>query len=176
MYNEITWKDIKGYEGIYQISNAILIRSKHRFSRSSPMRGNILKAKKQKNGYYHVVLCKNGKKKDFYIHRLVAEAFIPNPDKKPHVNHLNGIKTDNRIENLEWVTPSENAIHACNMGVHFDIAALMHKGRRVLNTCTGEEYSSIGKAAKAVGVSHSTMRRRLVGQRRNTTCLSLIPD
>ena len=64
-----------------------------------------------RNKYLTVHLCKNNKPKHFFIHRLVAEAFIPNPDKKPQVNHINGIKTDNTVSNLEWVSSEENISH-----------------------------------------------------------------
>lgn len=177
----IEWKDIEGYEGIYQVSNTGLVRSKDRFintidGKSYWKAGKLLKPKNHKYGYHEVLLCKNGIKEHHYVHRLLASAFIPNPDKKPQVNHLNGLKYDNRIENLEWVTQSENALHACRAGLYFDIAAQKHRGRRVLDTSTREQYSSIDKAAKAAGLSPSTMRRMLVGQRRNTTSFSLIPD
>lgn len=64
------------------------------------------------NGYKHIILCKDGQMFYRSVHRLVAQAFIPNPENKPYVNHINGVKDDNRVENLEWVTDSENKYHS----------------------------------------------------------------
>jgi hypothetical protein len=98
------WKDIDGFSGDYQISSITNVRSLKK--------GNVKILKKVlSNGYYHVGLCKNGIVTISYIHRLVAIAFIPNPNNLPCVNHINNIRTDNRIENLEWVTHRENISH-----------------------------------------------------------------
>lgn len=73
---------------------------------------NILKTSISRNGYVHISLCKNGKVKTFRVHRLIAEAFIPNPENKPQVNHIDGNRINNSLSNLEWVTRSENHLHA----------------------------------------------------------------
>ena len=97
------WKYIKGYENLYSVSNYGRIWS-HRNKRClNPILTN--------KGYLRVHLSKNGKTETFSVHRLVAMAFIDNPEKKPTVNHINEIKTDNRVENLEWATMAEQNSH-----------------------------------------------------------------
>ncbi len=86
------WKDIAGYEGLYQVSNLGNVKS---FCKKTP---HILSPATDRNGYSSVCLHIDGKKRTCTIHRLVAKAFIPNPDNKRDVNHLNGVKTDNRVE------------------------------------------------------------------------------
>ena len=108
---EEIWKDVQGYEGLYQVSNLGRVKS---FQLGE---GTLLNPSLARKGYLCVELRLSGKRKRFRIHRLVAMAFIPNIENKPEVNHINGIKTDNRIENLEWVTHLENISHAWNTGL-----------------------------------------------------------
>jgi len=108
------WKDVVGFEGLYQVSNlgkvkTIPSKKRYRPSQSGDRSFQI------HFGYCVINLFKDNKSHYKRVHRLVAEAFIPNPNKKPCVNHINGIKTDNRIENLEWCTHSENEIHSYNI-------------------------------------------------------------
>ena len=109
------WFDIKGYEGLYQINRNGEIRSLSHYTkfknRTSYHKGKLLKMHDNGRGYFKVALCKDGKQKMFYIHRLVAGTFIDNPNNYPQVNHINGNKKDNRVENLEWVTDLENKQH-----------------------------------------------------------------
>lgn len=108
------WRDIKGYEGLYQVSNLGNVKSLT-YKNTKQIRNR--RPYKNKNGYLRVELSKNGKKKKVSIHRLVAQAFILNTDNKPEVNHKNGIKADNRADNLEWVEPKENIRHAIISGL-----------------------------------------------------------
>lgn len=103
---EEIWKDVKGYEGLYQISN--LGKVKRLVSVKCKKERFLSITKDRKSGYCRVMLCKNNKTKRFLIHRLIAEHFIPNPENKPCIDHINGVKDDNRIENLRWCTYKEN--------------------------------------------------------------------
>ena len=96
------WKDIKNYEGIYQISNLGRVKSLHN------NKERLLKLHRKPDGYIQVVLCKNYKIVSRLTHRLVAEAFIPNPDNLPEVNHKDEDKTNNCVDNLEWCNSSYN--------------------------------------------------------------------
>lgn len=137
-----SWKKIKGYENRYEISDMGRIR------RLSD--GGYMRPAKNSNGYLHVVLSKGGVAKDYRVHRLVASHFIENSEGKRDVNHKNGIKTDNRAENLEWLTHSENELHK--------VYELKTPGR-LYGACrpvecveTGVVYRSISEAKRALGL------------------------
>ena len=103
--NKEIWKDIKDYEGLYQISNLGNVRSLDRVVERhglTNLPGRMMKTVIHSNGYVVISLSKNGKRISYFVHRLVAEAFIPNPNNYPLLNHKNEIKNDNRVENIEW--------------------------------------------------------------------------
>ena len=115
--NKEEWRDIKGYEGLYQVSNMGRVKSLERtfvdkIGRERTFRGRILKQKTESNGYLRIALHEDsGKVKRFYIHRLVCEAFHENPENKPCVNHIDENKSNNEASNLEWCTYKENNNH-----------------------------------------------------------------
>ena len=140
------WKPVEGYEDYYLVSNMGRIKSL--------CRGIILKPVLKKSGYLGILFCtKNGKRKNMKIHRLVAKAFLPNPQNKPQVNHKNEDKRDNRSVNLEWVTAKEN----CNYGTRTERIVKTNKKRGNYkawrhSACmcveTGEIFNSQTDAAK----------------------------
>ena len=107
--NEEIWKPIVGYEGLYEVSSYGRVRSLDKYdSRNCFRKGKVLSPFKDRYGYLSVVLSCNGKCKTINVHRLVAKAFLPNPDNLPQVNHKNEDKSDNRVDNLEWCDSKYN--------------------------------------------------------------------
>lgn len=164
LYFMEVWKDINGYEGLYQVSNLGNVKSlKYGKER-------ILKPDVSKFGYLFVDLCKNNICKSFRVHRLVAIVFIPNLENKEQVNHINGIKTDNMVQNLEWVTAKENIQHAYDNGLKY-----AQKGEKHINSkLTNEQVLSIKKdnrtqkeIAKDYNVSFQQISRIKRGERWN---------
>lgn len=135
------WRDIKGYEGLYQISDSGEVRNS---------KGQIRKQTLNKNGYLYVNLCKGGKVHNYPVHRLVALAFVETADEKLTVNHKNEIKTDNRACNLEWMTLDDNLRY----GNHFQRAKNSRKGK-----LTGSSHFNYGK----LGAASHTHKGKVVG-------------
>ena len=156
------WKDISGYVGLYQVSNFGRVKSLQRVIKVKHPTGctytkrwlcRILKPVKDTNGYSVVSLGKHNRK---LIHRLVAEAFIPNPENKPHINHIDGNKTNNFLENLEWATVSENALHSHRVLRHKSVNPTLgkfgknhHNSKIVLQIKDGKIIAKFYGAAEA---------------------------
>jgi hypothetical protein len=186
---EEIWKDIPEYEGMYQISNLGNVKSQHYNHMSGQKPGKLLKVTLMKNGYVSLGLRMCDTNKTHLLHRLIAEAFIPNPDNKPNINHINAIRNDNCIENLEWCTQSENILHAFKMGTkvptgpkkgtkpwntnkklskeHIDKLSKAKLGkpslkkRKVIDLSTGIIYVGIQEAADALGIKYSNLCSKL---------------
>jgi len=113
---EEIWKNVVGYEWLYMVSNLGRVKSINRLTmyregRVGLTKEKILSQHSHYNGYLLVTLSKDGMRCKYLVHRLMALAFLPNPDNKPCINHINGVKADNRIENFEWCTQKENVRH-----------------------------------------------------------------
>lgn len=151
------WKDIKGYEGLYQVSDDGKVR---RIFKD----GTTKELKNREGLYYTVSLSKDGKKKSHSVHRLVAEAFIEVPTNHLEVNHKDGNKLNNNVENLEWVTQEQNRIHAIEkLGKH----PFGKPPRRVrcLDIRTGKviaEYPSVSEAGTAMNSPYARSRITMV--------------
>ena len=156
-----TWKDIVGYERLYQISSSGKVKSFPRYGTKTKDE-RILNQYKNRYGYMYVVLYKDGKRKIKTTHQLVAQAFIPNPENKPQANHINGDKTNNRVENLEWVTASENKLHS------YKVLKADHYKRKVICIETGKIYDSLLEASKECNCSRNHISNCCRGKR-NTT-------
>lgn len=157
------WKDIKDYENMYQISNYGRVKSLERIVKQGNKKRHLCEkilCQNLRNGYRTVYLNKNGNHVSKQVHRLVAETFILNSNNKPQVNHIDGNKQNNCVENLEWVTIKENLQHAKKIGL---TSPIKHNNRPVIQyTLDGKEikrYVSCCSAEHATKINHSNISK-----------------
>jgi hypothetical protein len=168
MQQELQWQPIHGYEGYYKVSDTGIVRSIDRKinlqnGKSRKIKGRTIASKKNNDGYLFVSVSRDGESITKYIHRAVAEAFLPNPKNLPEVNHLNGDKCNNCIVNLAWVTHRQNVQHC------YDTGLCKNKGGNhvfavgVIDNMLGKEFSTIKDWCAARGINYSTGRNLLTG-------------
>ena len=163
------WKELEGYEGDYEVSNMGQVRSITKEFECFSRRGNhthkrirygrVIKPRLQNNGYCVVWLSRNGKVKACTVHRLIAKTFIENPKNLYCVNHKNGDKTDNRVDNLEWCTSGENLKHA------YDKLNRVHrKGKKIFCVELNRTFESIKDASEKLKVNQSAIGNVIAGR------------
>jgi len=161
------WKDIEGYNGIYQVSNYGNVKSLDRqsFNKGNlhKIKGKLLKPSYAGTGYKRVILCHTKSQKYFYVHRLVLIAFTVFDNERNQVNHINGIKSDNRLSNLEWCSRSENMNHAYLFGLKtITKNQLDATSKKVFDENTGIVYNSIKEVSLKFNINYSTLRSRIL--------------
>lgn len=173
-YNTEVWKDVVGYEKYYQVSNEGRVRSLDRLTNNVNgcfvRKGRVLKQGVNRTGYNFVMLTdKDGKVKNCKVHRLVAITFIENPFNKKTVNHKDGNKTNNLLDNLEWATYSENMQHAVDNGLKRDCFKNKKVAKLTLNDEVIEVYNSLKQAAEMNGINSKTISKVCTGYRNYKT-------
>jgi len=153
---QIKWTAIAECNGIYYISNHGQVKS-YKYGKE-----RILKRVITPKGYWKIDIWLNGKSRSITIHKLVALAFVSNPDNKPQVNHKDGDKLNNDFTNLEWVTPQENIQHAWQNGLceSSRLAIIQYQSKPVIDCTTGKKYNSLKLACIDIGEPYSRHQKR----------------
>lgn len=177
---EEIWKWIDGYKNMYQVSNLGRVRSVDRYvycevspNKLQHLFGKVLKIRTDKKGYAVVCLSKEGKQKVGKVHRLVAQTFIPNPLDLPQVNHKDGCKTNNCVDNLEWCDNSYNQKHAWEFGLQPSYEESNGRGRparavAMLDLNTGEvlrTFETLASVKRETGINQFNVRSVCLGLR-----------
>lgn len=149
MESEI-WKDVVGYEGLYQVSNLGRIKRLPSVVKNRYIKGGLLKPRKHNSGYLSVYLCKNGVCEQWLLHRIVAMAFIPNPKNLPQINHKDSNRRNTFASNLEWCTQSYNIKYAYDHN-HKKEKMQWYKGAKCISAKPVRSYSKSGEFVKEYG-------------------------
>lgn len=164
---EEIWRPVKNYEGWYEVSSYGRVRSLDRVvvysdGRKCLWKGKILKIRKDNVGYLYCILYKNTRHKTSKVHRLVAQAFIPNPDNLPVINHKDEVKTNNRVENLEWCTQSYNINYGTrNEKVSKPVLQIDKNTGQVIS-----EYQSLREAGRQLNIGNGSISRCCNGKQK----------
>lgn len=157
--------DIQGYKGYYQVSNYGNVKSldrviKEKTGKTQTIKGRVLKQRTNPGGYCYIGLRKNGTKATFALHQLVAQAFLDNPENKPIVNHINGIKTDNNVSNLEWATYSENLSHAYSSRLRTAVSLQTVGSKNYKRKLKSEQVIEIKRLLAAGNLTHKEIAKK----------------
>lgn len=172
------WVDVKDYEGLYKVSNRGRVKSLGRYQQNYSKKQwrpeEIKSARTDPQGYKMMDLYKNGKQKTVRVHRLVALAFIPNPENKPTVNHIDGDRNNNAVENLEWATFEEQNRHFYQRGLKSEknikkAVKAMNKASSVAVECITDNkvFKSQSEAARHYGIDPSSISMAINGKRKS---------
>jgi len=168
------WRAVIGYEGLYEVSNLGRVKNLRKKRINYVWHTEtLMKPKNNKDIYHRVELSKNSKRKIIGVHQLVAAAFIINSENKPNINHKNGVRNDNRVENLEWCTQKENIKHAWDTGLSKSKKGAYHQSSKAIMVIDKLKnsvisFGSLKLGAKYLGIGHSTICRYVLGQVKNS--------
>lgn len=159
------WKPVKGYEELYEVSSMGRVRSLDRYDSLGRLHvGRILRPKKNKNGYLECNLFDGGSGRTFRVHKLVAVAFIPNPDKHPQVNHIDEDKTNNVVENLEWCSAKYNTNYGSARKRNLDGQKCIKVEQFTKDGTKVAEYYSMKEAGRCTGIHDACISKVVSGK------------
>ena len=166
------WREVKGYEGLYDVNDLGYIRSRDRTTTGNRNRyifGKVLSPSMRSDGYLVVALCKDGKVKMHRVHRIVADAFLPADDTRPYINHKDGNPRNNHVSNLERCTQKENVQHAYDTGLHKPNRLLSEEQIAYIKAVYvpySREFGT-GALARKFGVNQEVVWRYIFGRKKN---------